>query len=324
MKVSVSSPTHENFVLVPVPSCEFPEEALPGSEMSYAEGLFGKVVIQQITAEPFHILYNYYHITEPCVVRFTGDSPPLRLLISLKGDAHFVVNGTEDIHLEQGQFNILYSPQIDANVVFEQAHETLLFNMYLPMDCLQDFASLQFIQKFIDTAGNGKSHVMFPTAGWITSEVIREISYVLGFSERQPLREYMFSLKAKQLLHLVLLQKHYAGIEPISAVMLDSIHRARHIIEAAVGEILTVDKVAGRAGVTLHELKKYFKPVTGLSVSAFMTQARLNNARLLVAETDLPIKEIAQITGYDHEQNFITAFKKHFDYTPFYVRQLRG
>lgn len=324
MKLSVSSPTHESFVLMPVPPAEYPDEALPGSEMSYAEGLFGKVVIQQVTAEPFHILYNYYHITEQCVLRFTGDAPPLRLLISLKGNACFAVTGMEDIHLEQGQFNVLYAPQINTNLVFEAAEDVLLFNLYLPMNCLQAFTCLPFIQAFMDTAGNCRPHLLFPTAGWITVETIREINYMLGFSESRQMREYLYDIKVKQLLHLLLLQKHYAGVEPITPAMLDSILKARHIIESSIGEILTIDKVAGMAGVSLHDLKKYFKPVTGMNASAFMTQARLNNAKLLVQETDLPIKQIAQITGYDHEQNFIHAFKKHFDYTPFYVRQIRG
>src|SRR4051812_41463715 len=110
MKLIVSSLTHDDFVLWPVPADEYPNDVLPGSEMTYAEGAFGKIVLQQIAADPYYILYNYYQVQDNCILRFTGDAPPLRVLVAMQGNAHLDIDGIGPVFLEQGQFTILSSP----------------------------------------------------------------------------------------------------------------------------------------------------------------------------------------------------------------------
>jgi len=323
MNLSVSSPTHNDFMLMPVAPEWYSDELLPGSETSYAEGDFGKVVVQQLAMEPFNILYNFYDMQEKCVLQFKGDAPPLRIMIAMKGNIHFATEGAGEHFLKQGQFNLLYSPSINTSVIFDFPCDTLLFNLYMPVDIIQELAAIFPLHEFMDCTERSQPSFLFQKPGWISAQIIREIGYMLDLPVAQALRPYLFEIKVKQLLHLLLVQKHYGGKEPIPEAMLDSIREARHIIEASVGEILSTDIVAERANMSERDLKKYFKQVVGTGISTFIIQARLNNAKLLVQETDLPIKEIAYIAGYDHEQNFIQAFKKHFDYTPFFVRQRR-
>jgi AraC-like DNA-binding protein len=323
MKLSVSSFTHDDFMLLPITENEYPDDALPGSEISHATGIFGKVVLQQIIAKPIHILYNYYNIQERCVLRFTGEASPLCILVVLKGNGHFLIDGIGNIYLEQGQFNILYTPNINSTAIFGQEGDILTFSLFLPLDVLHELAPMFPLQEFIDECGSGLPVLQFGKPGWITAETIREISYMLNFREAPPFREYLFVLKAKQLLHLLLLQKFHTRRKVIAEETLESIRKARHIIESGVGEVRTAEKIAGLAGISEHELKKYFKPVVGYPLSTFIVHARLNNARLLLQETNLSIRQIAQMTGYSHEHNFVQAFKKRFDYTPFFLRQMR-
>jgi len=320
MKLSVRSLTHDDFVLWPVPADSYPNDVLPGSEMNFAEGAFGKIVLQQIAADPYYILHSYYHIEDNCILQFTGEAPPLRILVALQGKVHFYIDGIGTLLLEQGQFMILSAPEINATVIFEEPEDLVMFNLYLPLEVLQELSAVFPLADFIRESGYALPAILFDTPGWINAEVMREISYLLNFDQER-FRTYLFSLKAKQLLHLLLMQKFYTGREPINQEMLERIRQARHFIEASVGELLTIEKIARQVDISVADLKKYFKPVVGTSLSAFITEARLNNARLLIQETDMPIKQIAQICGYEHEQNFIQAFKKHFDYTPFYLRQ---
>ena len=323
MNFIVSSPTHSDFVLMPLVPEWYSDEMLPGSETSYAEGAFGKVVVQQLAIEPFNILYNFYDMQEKCVLQVKGNAPPLRIMIAVKGNSHFSVDGAGELDLKQGQFNLVYSPNINTSIIFDQPGDALVFNLYLPIDILQELAAIFSLQEFMEAAESSQPRFLFQKPGWINTQILREISYMLDLPVAQALRPYLFEIKVKQLLHLLLIQKHYGGKESIPEAMLEGIRAARHIIETTVGQILTIDGIAELAGISERDLKKYFKPVVGVGISTFIIQSRLINAKLLVQETDLPIKEIAYIAGYDHEQNFIQAFKQHFDYTPFFVRQRR-
>jgi len=117
------------------------------------------------------------------------------------------------------------------------------------------------------------------------------------------------------------LQKYHTVEGTVQEEILESIREACHIIETAAGEPVSIDKIADLTNITVPELKKYFKPVVGVNLSVFMQKARMNNSKLLLLETDLPVKEIARLTGYEHEQNFTQAFKKHFKCTPNFFRQ---
>jgi AraC-like DNA-binding protein len=320
MKLSVSSLTHDDFVLWPVPVDDYPNDILPGSEMNYAEGAFGKIVLQQIAAHPYYILYNYFQVESKSIFQFTGEAPPLRIMMALQGSGHFYIDGIGTVFLEQGQFTIVSTPTVNSTVIFERSADLLMFNLFLPAEILQELAAIFPLADFIRESGYAVPVILFDKPGWISAEAMREITYLLNF-DQETFREYLFSLKAKQLLHLLLMQKFYTGRQPISEEMLERIHLARHLIEASVGELLTIEKIAAQAGISPADLKKYFKHAVGYTLPVFITQARLNNAKLLIQETDLPIKQIAHISGYDHEQNFIQAFKKHFDYTPFFLRR---
>lgn len=323
MKLHVSSPTHNTLTLRPLAPGETYKDIQSGTDVSLAEGMFGKVILQNMTAGPYGVLYAFFNIREKCVLQFEGDAPALRLVVVLKGRGRLRVEGIGELTLEQGQFNIMYASRVNARVIFEQTADLLTFNLYFPLSLFQEFRPLFPLHPFIDRINGGDAALLFNRPGWISTEIIKEISYLLNAPAEPALREYFFTMKVKGLLHLLLLQKHYSGEDPISEAVLESIREARHIIESTVGEEFSVEKVARLARMNVHELKKYFKLVAGVSVPDFVASSRLHNAKLLLQESDLSIREIARISGYDHEQNFIQAFRKKFDYTPHALRSRR-
>jgi AraC-like DNA-binding protein len=193
----------------------------------------------------------------------------------------------------------------------------------MPVRALDNLVPIFPIQDFIDKTYHPLSAILFKKPGWITGEIIKEINSLISFRGDQRLRTYLFAIKSAQLLHLLFLQKHYTGSTPIPEEILDAVRETRHIIESSIIDIPDVEAISKQVHLSIYELKKYFKLVVGIGISAFINKAKLTNAKLLVEETDLPIKEIARIAGYEYEQNFIQAFRKCFDYTPYFIRQLR-
>ncbi|WP_281818533.1 helix-turn-helix domain-containing protein [Vallitalea longa] len=72
---------------------------------------------------------------------------------------------------------------------------------------------------------------------------------------------------------------------------------------------LSLDEVAAYSGFTKAYLSRLFKSKTGKGYSKYVTELRMNKAKKLLVETDLPIKDIVPQLGYIDVPNFRKRFK---------------
>ena len=68
--------------------------------------------------------------------------------------------------------------------------------------------------------------------------------------------------------------------------------------------------------VNEFKLKDSFRHFFNTSIYQFYTDERLKKAHGLILQTNIPLKEIAFISGYNDYTNFYKAFKKRFNYSP--------
>ena len=59
-----------------------------------------------------------------------------------------------------------------------------------------------------------------------------------------------------------------------------------------------------------------FRRITGLSFGRYCLQARLSGAADLLANSDLPVTEVARRTGYCDDSHLHRHFRRHFGATP--------
>lgn len=83
----------------------------------------------------------------------------------------------------------------------------------------------------------------------------------------------------------------------------------------------TIEQLAAEAGLSPTALKTCFKGVYGSSVYAYLRAARLQTAQKLLAETDLPVVEIARRVGYENPNKLSTAFRAAYGQTPTQYRK---
>lgn len=86
--------------------------------------------------------------------------------------------------------------------------------------------------------------------------------------------------------------------------------QARKYIASHYPEQMSVTSVAKRLGTCRRRLELKFRMVTGGTVREEIERTRLNNARRLLANTNLSIGEIAVASGYGSEAGFRLAFGK--------------
>lgn len=91
-------------------------------------------------------------------------------------------------------------------------------------------------------------------------------------------------------------------------------------MEGHVDQPLTIASVARRVGLTPRALENIFRRSIGETPGAYYLRLRLNAARRLVADTHLPMADIAARTGFSSAATFSRAFAKGFGKAPSMLR----
>jgi LacI family transcriptional regulator len=96
----------------------------------------------------------------------------------------------------------------------------------------------------------------------------------------------------------------------------------RFIREQACRRIQVGDVVA-RVGVSASTLKTRFKAATGRTIHAEIQRVQLDRAKQLIADTDLPLKQVAMQAGFQYVQYMTTLFRRCVGQTPARFRRQR-
>lgn len=83
----------------------------------------------------------------------------------------------------------------------------------------------------------------------------------------------------------------------------------------------SVDKLAARLGVSGRHLRRIFEAQLGVSPMQYLQTRRLLTAKQLLADTNLPITQVALISGYASVRRFNAAFAEHYRLNPTQLRR---
>lgn len=83
---------------------------------------------------------------------------------------------------------------------------------------------------------------------------------------------------------------------------------------------LTLDSAAKKLGYNKNYLSNIIKKKTDLTFSELLTKRRMEQAKLLIENTNFSISEIVELIGYKNRNHFYTQFKKVYGELPSYFR----
>jgi LacI family transcriptional regulator len=86
---------------------------------------------------------------------------------------------------------------------------------------------------------------------------------------------------------------------------------------------LQIRDVAKHVGTSPSTLKNRFRKVLGRTIHAELQRLRLDRAKQLLVETDLPLKQVAAQTGFRYIQYMTRVFRQHVGETPGEYRNQR-
>lgn len=97
--------------------------------------------------------------------------------------------------------------------------------------------------------------------------------------------------------------------------------RSLQFIHSHFHQPIDLNQLAHLEGYTPTYYCDWFKKQTGMTPTSYIQALRLQHAKELLVQTDLPILHIAQQVGYEHHSSLTRLFQHHEQITPIAYRQ---
>src|SRR4051812_4203071 len=111
------------------------------------------------------------------------------------------------------------------------------------------------------------------------------------------------------------------SIQDASSILAHQAARLMDEPDAWRGESPSVEMLARRLGVSDRHLRRIFESHLGVSPVQYLQTRRLLTAKQLLADTDLPVTQVALVSGYSSVRRFNAAFAEHYALSPTQLRR---
>lgn len=101
------------------------------------------------------------------------------------------------------------------------------------------------------------------------------------------------------------------------------LRRVKEFIDANLETDLSLSSLAAVADLSLFHFARAFRKSTGQTPQQYLTTRRIELAKKLLAENNLPLVEISLQTGFKNQSHFTTLFRKYTKFTPKTWRELK-
>jgi AraC family transcriptional regulator len=101
------------------------------------------------------------------------------------------------------------------------------------------------------------------------------------------------------------------------------LRRVKEFIDANLEEDLSLAEIAAASDLSQYHFSRAFRASTGLTPQQYLMQQRVERAKELLANDNLPIIEISLRTGFKNQSHFTTLFRKFTKFTPKTWRELK-
>ena len=171
----------------------------------------------------------------------------------------------------------------------------------------------------------GSSRFQFATRLCVHDEPMRQIALLLRDEMRSDSAGGAFLAESLGRSLVVYLLRFHARLhaqskEPVCELcggLSDrALRRVRELVRENLASALSLDELAQSAGVSRFHFARSFKKSTGVTPHQFVLSQRVERAKQLLLEGDLPLREIAQSTGFADQSHLTRQFRRLTGATP--------
>jgi AraC-like DNA-binding protein len=292
-------------------------------EKWHARGDFGTILIEEFGVGPCTVRLFTLRTIKKLSLTISTQSPAICARIATRSNWHFSLGAAHEIKMIEGQYTLYRLNGNKEKILFDKGKEYKSFDVIFPVS---KFEGVQHkfpgIDEYIDTSRDGSMFYM-RKPGSISAEIMDVIRGIPECPYADELREFYLKNKLELLIFLMVtlaFKNEPEEDEPTSAEV-EAVQAAQKIILTDITLHQSIPVIARQVKLNEYRLKYVFRRIYKTGIFEYLLQARMEEARRLLIQTDLSLRVIAEKTGYQRESSFIGAFKKYFTYTPGSVRK---
>ncbi|WP_310483781.1 AraC family transcriptional regulator [Chamaesiphon sp. VAR_48_metabat_403] len=270
------------------------------------------VRVQQIESKEHPIEFGV--LLSGCISSNVGNWNQARTLISGGGIQRKMV---VDYHQAQ--------PMIGVCIELSPARLAMLF----PGEDGQLESELEFLAK-----GDDWQSILYPPN---TAEIARVVQQIRFCPYRGTTKRMYLQAKALEIMSLQLAPVLAGGdtlrenrsAEPeilpkLKSQTIAKLHYAQEIIQSRLDNPPTSTELSQQLDLSDRTLRRGFRSLFGTTIVGYLTEQRLQQAELLLRNTDRTVADIANYVGYAHLGYFARAFKRKYGINPSDCRQRKA
>jgi AraC-like DNA-binding protein len=235
---------------------------------------------------------------------------------------HFYAESNYSVHRDfHDSFLFLYTLKGSGQIQSANIKITLNANSATLIDCheFHSYSSLSSSWEFIWIHMKGAGvramyHLIYPE-GISAIHVSKELLVYNSFFEKNIQYDVLSSAEASAQLHALLntlFKCRFDNQERNNNMRYgELINNSISIIQEHFSAPLAIDDILTDIPVSKYHFIRIFKQVMGITPYQYLTNYRINMAKILLRSEDISISEVAERCGFSDTSNFINQFKKH-------------
>jgi AraC-like DNA-binding protein len=109
-------------------------------------------------------------------------------------------------------------------------------------------------------------------------------------------------------------------VSKLSKKDIDLLNDIRLYLDKNYLEVTSLEQLTRKFYINSFKLKHGFKQLFNSPVMKYVDEHKMNYAHTMLKQQQIPVIDIADELGYQHYNNFSSAFKKRFGYSPAFVK----
>lgn len=309
----------EMSIMQPHPEGFRPDDGMLIERMVIPEHKGFSAIEDRVISGGFMVIYQQLFNVVPIMMEVVHDFPFLTMIFELEGYGSFESTkpGMPDHEIPGGMHRLMFLPHVDGNLTYAKSRRGIEISLSI------EFFNSLFEHNFdwLGAFGKGVEHVesvlLTSKPMPITLSMHQILNDIIHCKFNGHLKRIYLQSKIAELLIMQLDQVFQdEKTTKIKKVDRDKIFHVKFMIETNILNPLIIPELARQAGINASKLKQLFKLEFGTTIFGYLTDLRLNMAKQLLEEGELPIGDIAYKVGYRHPQHFTFAFKRKFGFAP--------
>ena len=300
----------------------FKDYEVEGASHNIAFGSFGHLSFQECVYPELSLSIRYFNglLTKNRSLIFSHEEDDIQLLFALNNNSSLMQHDGFTLELEEGSFNIIYSPASNTQQKFETNRLYSSVSIHISKSYLEHWCRYYPILNHFLNMLQLKQAILLSESNQVTTIPMNDIIRQITTNKYEGIAKSMYiDIKVKELFMSVMdkISNYPSACNSVlSKTEIEQFYEAKDLLLSNMQRPMSLKQISKRFGLNTKKIKSGFKQLYQMTPFNLLLTTRMEKAKTMLTSSDVDIAAIADEIGYDNTQSFSKAFKKYFGYPP--------